>query len=77
MFKNYIKLAFRNIVAQKGYSLVNLLGLITGITAFILIVCWVQSETSYDSFHKDKENIYRVDLNCSKKVSSSCTRQPF
>jgi putative ABC transport system permease protein len=62
MFKNYIKLAFRNIVAQKGYSLVNLLGLITGITAFILIVCWVQSETSYDSFHKDKENIYRVDF---------------
>ena len=61
MIKNYFKLAFRNLVAQKGYSLINLLGLVTGITAFILIVCWIQSEISYDSFHRDKENIYRVD----------------
>ena len=62
MFRNYLKLAFRNLLAQKGYSLINLLGLITGITAFILIVCWIQSELSYDSFHQDKENIYRVDF---------------
>jgi len=62
MFKNYIKLAFRNLLGQKGYSFINLLGLITGITSFILIVCWIQSEMSYDSFHQDKENIYRVDL---------------
>lgn len=62
MFRNYLKLAFRNLLAQKGYSLINLMGLITGITAFILIVCWIQSELSYDSFHQDKENIYRVDF---------------
>jgi putative ABC transport system permease protein len=62
MFKNHLKLAFRNLIKQKGYSLINLLGLITGITAFILIVCWIQSEMSFDSFHHDKENIYRVDF---------------
>lgn len=62
MFKNYIKLAFRNLLAQKGYSFINLLGLVAGITSFILIVCWIQSELSYDSFHQDKENIYRVDF---------------
>jgi putative ABC transport system permease protein len=62
MFRNYLKLAFRNLLAQKGYSLINLLGLVTGITAFFLIVCWIQSELSYDSFHQDKENIYRVDF---------------
>ncbi len=61
MFKNYLKLAFRNLLMQKGYSFINLMGLVTGVTAFILIVCWVQTELSYDSFHHDKENIYRVD----------------
>ncbi|HET6557439.1 MAG TPA: ABC transporter permease, partial [Prolixibacteraceae bacterium] len=61
MCRNYFKLAFRNLLSQKGNSIINLLGLITGITSFILIVCWIQSELSFDSFHKDKEIIYRVD----------------
>ena len=62
MFKIYLKLAFRNLLLQKGYTFINLAGLVTGVTAFILIVCWVQTELSYDSFHQDKENIYRVDF---------------
>ena len=62
MFKNYLKLAFRNLLGQKAYSMINLLGLVIGITAFMLIACWIQSELSYDSFHQDKENIYRVDF---------------
>lgn len=62
MFTNYIKLAYRNLFSHKGNSILNLMGLITGITVFILIVCWIQSELSFDSFHKDKENIYRVDF---------------
>ncbi len=62
MIKSYIKLALRNLLAQKSYSLINLLGLVSGITAFILIILWIQSERSYDSFIQDKENIYRVDF---------------
>ncbi|MBC8003965.1 MAG: ABC transporter permease [Verrucomicrobia bacterium] len=62
MFKNYLKLAVRNLFSQKGNFILNLFGLITGITAFILIVCWIQSEMSFDTFHQDKENIYRVDF---------------
>lgn len=62
MFTNYLKLAYRNLFSPKGNSILNLLGLITGITAFILIVCWIQSELSFDTFHHDKENIYRVDF---------------
>jgi putative ABC transport system permease protein len=62
MFINYLKLAYRNLFSQKGNSILNLLGLITGITAFILIVCWIQTELSFDTFHQDKENIYRVDF---------------
>lgn len=62
MFKNYLKIALRNLWTQKGYALINLLGLVTGITAFVLIVCWIQTELSFDSFQCDKENIYRVDF---------------
>lgn len=62
MFRNYLKLAVRNLFSKKGNSILNLLGLVTGITAFILIVCWIQSELAFDNFHQDKENIYRVDF---------------
>lgn len=62
MFRNYLKLAYRNLFSRKGNSILNLFGLITGITAFILIVCWIQTELTFDTFHQDKENIYRVDF---------------
>jgi putative ABC transport system permease protein len=42
------------------YSLINLLGLIVGLSAFILIFLWVEKEWSYDRFHADSKNIYRV-----------------
>ncbi len=58
---NNIKLAFRGIKSQKFYSLINLLGLTAGITAFALIMLWVNTETSFDKFQDDAENIYRVD----------------
>lgn len=48
-------------MANKGYFIINLLGLTIGITSFILIVLWIKAETSYDKFHKNAENIYRVD----------------
>jgi len=46
---------------NKGYFFINLLGLIIGITAFTLIVFWIKAETSYDTFHKNAQDIYRVD----------------
>ncbi len=61
MLKNYLKSTIRNLVSSKGYSIINLFGLIIGITAFILIMLWVRAETSYDKFHKNAEDIYRVD----------------
>lgn len=61
MFRIYLKLAFRDLLLNKGYFIINLLGLIIGITAFTLIVLWIQAETSYDTFHTNAENIYRVD----------------
>jgi len=62
MFKNYLKVAFRNIRRQKVYSLINILGLAIGIACFLLIVFFIQHERSYDDFHKNGKNIYRVIL---------------
>jgi putative ABC transport system permease protein len=61
MFRNYLKLTIRYLILNKGYFIINLLGLIIGITAFTLIVLWIKTETSYDKFHKYGKDIYRVD----------------
>lgn len=60
MFKNYIKITLRNLARQKGYALINILGLAIGIACFILIALWVFDELSYDQFHERKDQIYRV-----------------
>ena len=60
MFENYLKSAFRHIKKQKGYSLITLAGLTIGITCFILISLYVRYEFSYDRFHENAENTYRV-----------------
>ena len=61
MIKNYLILTLRNLRSNKGYFIINLLGLTIGITSFILITLWIKAETSYDKFHKNAQNIYRVD----------------
>ncbi|MFC1564708.1 ABC transporter permease [candidate division KSB1 bacterium] len=60
MLKNYFKIAFRNVLKHKGYSFINIAGLTVGITCFTIISMYVSFETSYDSYHKDADNIYRV-----------------
>ena len=60
MFRKNLKLSIRDLTFNKGYFIINLLGLIIGIIAFTLIVFWIKAETSYDSFHTNADNIYRV-----------------
>jgi ABC-type antimicrobial peptide transport system permease subunit len=60
MFNNYFKITWRNIVRQKGNSFINIIGLAIGITCSILILLWVQDELSYDRFHENAKDIYRV-----------------
>ncbi|MFC2160586.1 ABC transporter permease [Acidobacteriota bacterium] len=62
MIKNFIKIAFRNIWKKKLFSLINIIGLTIGITCFFLIIVNVRDEFSYDNFHENKDNIYRVAL---------------
>src|SRR5215212_9543179 len=60
MIKNYFKIAWRNIVRNKAYSIINVLGLTLGICACIVIYLITNYEFSFDKFHPDKERIYRV-----------------
>jgi putative ABC transport system permease protein len=62
MFKNFFKTALRNLMRNKFYSAINIVGLAIGITACILIMLYVQSELSYDKFHDKADRIYRVNL---------------
>jgi len=60
MFKNYMKIALRNIKRHKGYSFINIFGLAAGIACCILIFLWVQDEFRYDKFHDNGDNLYLV-----------------
>lgn len=62
MIKNYIKVAFRNMMRRKGYSLINILGLATGMAVCLLIVLFVQDELSYDRHHENGSRVQRVVL---------------
>ncbi|MBX2950928.1 MAG: ABC transporter permease [Leadbetterella sp.] len=63
MIRNYFKIAWRNLLRDKGFSLINLLGLTIGITCTILISLWVQDELAYNKFHKNYDTIYQVIAN--------------
>ena len=60
MLKNYIKIAFRNMMKQKTFSFINLFGLTTGLASFLLIGLYIFDELTYDRFHEDAGSIYRV-----------------
>lgn len=60
MLRNYLKIAIRNIVSQRVYSLINVLGLAIGMACCLMIMLIVQDELSYDQFHEKKDRIYRV-----------------
>jgi putative ABC transport system permease protein len=60
MFKSYFITAIRNMLRQKGYSFINIMGLAIGIACCLLIVLYVGFEMSYDSYHQDADRIYRI-----------------
>ncbi len=62
MFINYFKIALRNLFRQRTYSLINILGLATGMASAILIMLWVKDEISYDKFHSNKNELYQVSM---------------
>ncbi len=61
MFSSYLKMSWRNFVKFKMYTLINIFGLATGLSACIFILLWVQDELSYDDFHTKSERIFRTE----------------
>ena len=72
MIKNFFKIAWRNLLRSKGFSAINIAGLVVGMASAILILLWIQNEVSYDQFHEKKDRIYEAwnraefsgELNC-------------
>src|SRR5690625_5120545 len=60
MLRNYLKTAWRSLNRNRGYSLINIVGLAVGIACCILIFIYAQNEFSYDDFNKNSDRIYRV-----------------
>ena len=60
IFKNYLKVTWRNLLKHKGYSALNIAGLSVGMACSILILFWVDNELGFDRFHRNAENLYRV-----------------
>ena len=60
MIKNYLKIAWRNLVRNKTFSIINLAGLAIGLACFLLIALYVLDELSYDKFNLNADRVYRV-----------------
>ena len=63
MFRNYVLIALRNLRKEKSSSIINISGLAIGIACSLLLGYYVQFERSYEQFHVNAENLFRVTLN--------------
>src|SRR5271170_4503759 len=60
MIKNYLKVAWRNLVRNKAHSFINIAGLSVGLACSLLILLWVQNELGIDAFHKNKLRLFTI-----------------
>ncbi|GAA4410370.1 ABC transporter permease [Nibrella viscosa] len=60
MLRNYLKIAFRNLLKHKSFSFINIVGVAIGLACFLLIALYVKDELSYDRHHRNADRIYRV-----------------
>ena len=63
MLKNYLKIAWRNLIRNKTYSILLIASLSSGMTCAIILGLYVYDELNFDAYHKNAENIYRINLN--------------
>jgi len=61
MIRNYFKTAWRNILRNKFYASINVIGLTVGLTVGLLILLWVNDELNFDGFHKKSKQIYQME----------------
>ena len=61
MWKSFIRTSFRNLIRYRSFTFINILGLSFGLSIFICIVLYIQFELSFDKFHRNADNLYRVE----------------
>src|SRR5215470_3693884 len=71
MFKNYFKIAWRNLSRNKIYTFINVAGLSIGLACAMLIILYVKDEVSYDRFHTNVNSIYRI---CNQSLDKDGTK---
>jgi putative ABC transport system permease protein len=78
MLKNYLKIAIRNFIKRKSYSLITVTGLALGLTACFLISLYIKQELSYDRFHENADRIFRLAVETKRPESIELTANtPF
>ena len=63
VIRNYLKAAYRSLIKQKVFSAINILGLALGMAAFLIIIQYANFELSYDSYHENRDQLFRLQLN--------------
>ncbi|MEM6843869.1 MAG: ABC transporter permease [Bacteroidota bacterium] len=79
MLRNYLKIAYRNLLKNKVFSLINILGFLLGFVAAIFIALYVADELNFDAFHANADRIYRLtqtvsDENGGREVVGAATQ---
>src|ERR1041384_862630 len=80
MFKNYLKVALRNLWKNKAFSAINIIGLATGLAVCLLIVLYVINELAYDKYNVNADRIYRIDADIyfnNTQFTSATTPEPL
>jgi putative ABC transport system permease protein len=76
MLKHFIKITFRNILINKLYAGINILGLILSLSSAFIIMLYLTTELSYDNFHKNRKQIYRI-IEKSRDFGTYTPNTPF
>ena len=76
MFRNYLKIAWRNLLRNKIYAFINIAGLAIGLACAMLILLYVKDEVSYDRFHENANNIYRITTQAIDKNGNKGRKDP-
>lgn len=77
MIKNYFKIAWRNLMRHKSFSLLNISGLAIGLASSMLILSWVQHERGYDKFHSHEDRIFRITAGFNDDFKSAVVPSPL
>ncbi|MEP6748642.1 MAG: ABC transporter permease [Bacteroidota bacterium] len=80
MFRNYLKIAFRNLWKNKGFSAINIIGLASGLAVCLLIVLYVVDELSYERYNEHAASIYRIEADLTfngTRFNAAVTPEPL